>query len=95
MMVAYPNPAKDIVTLQFKNTESAELLPEQILLYSEKSTSALRTISVQNVFERKAFIDGNKIEVNVADLPFGVYFLHIIPNKKTTQKVEKIPILIE
>ncbi|ODS81636.1 MAG: hypothetical protein ABS46_10995 [Cytophagaceae bacterium SCN 52-12] len=55
----YPNPAKDYITIEFEKPVNAEGLPDEIVLYSDKSTIALRTINVQELLSQKAFINGN------------------------------------
>ena len=91
-LMAYPNPVKDILTLELKNVESKESLPESVDLYSESSTKKVKSVSIQDVSKNKAFKDGNKIELGVEDLPRGIYYLHINPNDKQKQEVKKVRI---
>jgi bacillolysin len=91
----FPNPASDFVTVQVEHPESLDAMPEELVLYSEKSGGAVRSVSVREVFEKKAFKDGNKIEINVKDLPRGTYYLHVIPGKASSQKTERIRILLK
>ncbi|GAB3992382.1 hypothetical protein GCM10028807_25350 [Spirosoma daeguense] len=42
----YPNPASDIVMVQFDETKNADALPDEIKLVSEKSTLPVRSINV-------------------------------------------------
>lgn len=95
MMLAYPNPVKENITLQFKNIELQEQLPESVKLYSEKSGEAVKFISVTDYFNRKAFKDGNKIELNVTDLPRGTYYLHVYPNAKHGSEPQKMRMVLE
>lgn len=91
----YPNPAKDYLTIKFDNTESADVLPERIVLYSEKSTIPALSVSVQEIYNKKEFKGGDKIELDVRELPRGTYYLHVIPKEGTEQKIEKIRIILE
>lgn len=95
MMMAYPNPAKNTITLQFKGTDSLDQLPEEVKLFSEKSGASVITISVVDYFNRKAFKEGNKIEVDVASLPRGTYYLHVYPNGKSGAELQRIRMMLE
>ncbi|MCE7059284.1 T9SS type A sorting domain-containing protein [Dyadobacter sp. CY343] len=91
----YPNPAKDLVTIEFEHAESLHALPEQIHLYSGHSTVPVRSVSIREVFENRGFQDGDKIAFRVSDLPRGIYYVHIIPGKNSGQKPEQIRIVLE
>lgn len=91
----YPNPADDYVSIEFEHVETIESLPHKINLYSEKSIDAVKTVYVKDIFDSKSFKNGNKIEMYIKDLPRGVYFLHIIPNNNSSQKTDKIRILLK
>jgi hypothetical protein len=94
-LMAYPNPATDVLTLEFKSTEVKESLPASIELYSESSTKSVKSVSVQDIAKNNAFKDGNKIELRVADLPRGIYYLHVKPNEKQKQEVQKMRIRLD
>jgi hypothetical protein len=88
-LVAYPNPAKDLVTLDFSDFTDEEL-PDQIQIFDEKSKTARRSIDIaHNSF------NGRKIQIDTHDLPRGIYYFHIIKNGAVRQKVEKIRIVLE
>lgn len=91
----YPNPAKDQVSIRFEDFTDATALPDEILLLSEHSTKAVRTIAVQEAFERKAMEQGNTLKVDVRDLPRGIYYLHIKNSRRQDEKVDIIRILLE
>lgn len=95
MRAASPNPAKDRLTLQFTNTESLESLPSDILLYAENSTNAVRSVSVKDIYDRKAFEDGDKISLSVRDLPRGVYYVHAMQNTDSKLPTQKIRVILE
>jgi len=91
----YPNPAQDFLDVTFENTNALEALPEQIVLYSEKSSAPVKTVVVKEVYNQGAFKNGNTVEMQVKDLPRGTYYLHIIPQNDSDQKTDKIRILLE
>jgi hypothetical protein len=95
MVMAYPNPTSDELTLEFKDAKNLESLPAQVILYAGTSTKSVRSISVKEVFERKGFKDGNKIKVDIRNLPRGIYYLHVISNNEKEDKIQKIRILLE
>lgn len=91
----YPNPAKDYLNVTFDDVKSLAALPEQIVLYSERSTAPVKSVSLKDTFEQGTFKNGNTIELPVSDLPRGTYYLHIVPQKDSDQKVDKIRIVLE
>lgn len=91
----YPNPAKTTVYVEFDNTEKAELLPEEIRLFSEKSTNPIQRINVQEAHRQKAFKNGNQLELEVKSLPRGTYYLHIINSKRKDLETDIIRLLLE
>lgn len=91
----YPNPAKDILTLEFPNTETPEALPDQIDLYNENSSQPIKSVSVQEEYNRNDFKNDNKIYIDVKSLPRGTYYLHVTSGKNSGQKIEKTRILLE
>lgn len=91
-----PNPASDQVTVQFEKVDKAEALPDQINLYSEKSTKPVKTINVQEIYQKKAFVDGVKVEIPIKELPRGVYYIKVFNSRKSADKqVESTRIIIE
>ena len=95
MLMAYPNPAKGLLTLKFKRGESSEFLAESVQIFSETSDQVIRTIPVFDSNSHKSLIKGNEIEINVESLKRGTYFIHVQPQKKSEKKVEKIRIELE
>lgn len=51
----YPNPAKDYLNITFDDVTNLAALPEQVILYSEKSTTPAKTVQVKDVFQNGAF----------------------------------------
>lgn len=91
----YPNPAKDFLNVTFEDTKSLAALPEQVLLYNEKSTGPVKAVQVKDIFENGTFKNGNTIELSVKELPRGSYYLHVVPQKDSDQKIDKIRIILE
>ncbi|CAG5074667.1 hypothetical protein DYBT9623_05354 [Dyadobacter sp. CECT 9623] len=95
MLMAYPNPAKEQLTLQLKNTEILELLPESITLVDELTGSEALSVPVNDIFQKKQFQDGNKLLLDVKSLRRGIYYLNIISKPNSNQKSQKIRIKLE
>ncbi len=91
----YPNPAKSTVYIEFDNVEQAALLPEDIRLFSEKSTNPVYQANVQDVYNQKAFKDKNQIELDVKNLARGTYYLHINNSKRKEKETDIIRLLLE
>jgi hypothetical protein len=91
----YPNPAKDYLNITFEDAKTLAALPEQIILYSDKSTAPVRSVLVKDIYNQGAFKNGNTIELQVKDLPRGNYYLHVVPGKDSEQKADKIRIVLE
>ncbi|WP_353718660.1 hypothetical protein [Dyadobacter sp. 676] len=83
------------MNITFEDTKTLAALPEQIILYSEKSTAPARSVLVKGTYNQGAFKNGNTIELPVRDLPRGNYFLHVVPGKDSDQKTDKIRIVLE
>ncbi|MCF0074112.1 T9SS type A sorting domain-containing protein [Dyadobacter sp. CY261] len=94
-LMAYPNPAKNSLSIQFRNTESPDFLPKTLNIISESHQRVVKSISVTDVFSKKSFVDGNKINIDVKDLPRGVYYLHAIPDENSKIQTEKTRIVLE
>lgn len=93
-IAVYPNPTSQQVQVEFDRTESVELLPEQLAIYSEHSTHPVKVISVRDIYNHKAFRDGNKVDVDVHNLPRGVYYIHLIGSKQKAGEAERIRIIL-
>ena len=82
----FPNPANDLLTVEFGAIDNPETLPQHIYIYSEFLAKPIKSISVKNIVENKMFKNGNKIEIQVDDLPRGVYYMHLVRTNGETQK---------
>jgi hypothetical protein len=91
----YPNPAKDYITVEFDQIESAESLPDEIVLLSEKSTKHVKNVDVQALYQRNGLKNGKQVEIDAKALPRGTYYLHIKNSKLKENKVDVIRILLD
>lgn len=91
----FPNPAKNYFYLEFDQTDNLSSLPERVELLSEKSTNPVRSINIQEVHERKGFVNGNRLEFDVKDLPRGVYYVHVINSRRKEKEKDSIRLIIE
>lgn len=76
----YPNPARDVVSLDYDGNTNKEIFAKQIILYNENS-AIVRSVSHDGVNGA-----GKKTDLNVADLPRGTYFLYVVPSEGSRQK---------
>lgn len=81
----YPNPAREKITIDFENE-----LPDQVAIYSESSMKEVRTIRL-NDRGLSGTYHPRKIDIQVADLTPGVYFLHL----KSNEGVKILSVLLE
>lgn len=91
----FPNPAKNYFYLEFDQTDNLSSLPERVELLSEKSTNPVRSINIQEVHQRKGFVNGNRLEFDVKDLPRGVYYVHVINSRRKEKEKDSIRLIIE
>ncbi len=90
-----PNPAKDVLKIIFDNVEYLDALPVQIELYSESSLKVVKSISIAQVYNEKLFVEGNVLAIDVRDLPRGIYYLRIVPNKNVDDDVKQIRVSLQ
>ena len=76
---AYPNPVKDILTLEFNLMEQSQIEVTIIDLFGKN----IATIGKENLQKGE-----NKLEWNTLEVPNGVYLLNINSNK--FRKIKKI-----
>lgn len=95
MLMAYPNPATRNLTIQFKNTEIQEIFPESLSLIDENSGKVVRSIDTKEIFAKRSFVDGNKLVVDVENLPRGTYFLTATPPKGSKQEKQTVRLKLE
>ncbi len=87
MYTVHPNPAKDVVTIEFKNEEVAKHA-KNLKLYDKNG----RVIWEQSENSKaKLQTSGKEVEIDVSDLPTDTYFLHM----ETKDGIKKSQILVE
>ena len=67
---------KDDLTIEFDNIENLEALPESIIIYDEKTTKEDKSIIIKEIFDKKQFVDKNKLIIDVRKLSKGNKILH-------------------
>jgi hypothetical protein len=93
---ASPNPAKSNLIIAFDNTDYKYALPDQLEIVSEKKQNVVRTINVQDAFQKKTFKNGREINFDISSLERGTYYLRVInPRQTESRKVEMIRLIFE
>lgn len=87
LRAVYPNPAKNILTLEF-NT-SKETLPDAIELINEKSKKKEVSLSIDDLLKDAQKLQENKYTLDISQLERGVWYLRVI-NKGLEPKVLRI-----
>lgn len=82
----FPNPTKSTLTVEFDYTEYLESLPDQLEIISEKTLKVEKNISMKDIFEKKAFREGNKIDFDISVLSRGIYYLRATNSREITSK---------
>ncbi|WP_154853011.1 T9SS type A sorting domain-containing protein [Cyclobacterium xiamenense] len=95
LRTVYPNPVTNLLTLEFNTSKSSYSIPFEVILYSEKSMKAVKHLTQEEVNSLESFKTNHSIEMDVADLPRGIYYLHTIPDKKSKLAIQKTKIIIE
>ena len=75
----FPNPAKDVVSIEFENPELLESIPDLIEIQDEKSHKIVKSSNVKAIKDReknnpKAY---SRVDFEVADLPRGTYYVQV------------------
>lgn len=91
----YPNPSEDYLIIEFEDINEARSLPDQIDLLSEKSTIPIKTVDVQEIYAQNGLLNGGRIEIDVKDLPRGVYYLHVKNSRREENKLDAIRIVLK
>jgi len=91
-IIAYPNPARDLLTLKFDNIDEKEFLPDFIELVNEKSLKTELYLSIDNVFKDALKRQGNEYIMDINKLERGTWFLRAI---KKGHEPEVIKLIFE
>lgn len=79
---------KDRLEIEFDNTEYIEILPQQILIFDEKTGKEELKVSVKDLFDNKQILN-NKVSIDVKKLGRGmkiVNFLYLKLDSKEAQE---------
>ena len=90
-MSVYPNPVQNEITIE---AQAAETMIESIVLLSEQTGQIAKSAAVKDLKNGNK-IQGNKILLNVADLPRGTYYLQLNTKEKSDQPKERIRLLLQ
>ena|GEM_PF-4623614 len=91
----YPNPATDMLSLEFRGDIPTSNIPFELLLFSDKSMNTVRRLSPNEIKASVSFQINQKLEMDVRNLPRGVYILHIVPNSKSNLPIQTHRIILE
>ena len=90
-----PNPAKDILTVEFEldsQDESYQALPVEIFLRNENGLN-LKVANPQEMYRSKTLTSkSNKVTLDVKNLLRGTYYLHL---NYPDERVDKVKIILE
>lgn len=92
------NPVQSTLSLLIESPNQTESIPDDIVLFDEKNKDVksvdLKSKKKDILVDPTNSSDLKKIEIDVADLPRGVYYLHLIFDDKKNKQVDKIRILL-
>lgn len=91
----YPNPATEKITLEFANAAMLAAMPSKIELFAEKFAQPVRSVVIKEVFDRIGLQEGNKLHLNVSDLPRGTYYLHATRSENSQEVVVKLKMILK
>lgn len=95
LKTVYPNPATNLLSLEFNGSESSNTIPFGVILYSERSMKAIKRLSPEEIGGLESFKANRKIEMDVRSFPRGIYYIHIVPDGKSKLAVQKTRIILE
>ena len=92
------NPAQTTLSILFESPQQLESIPDNIDLYDEKQ-KAIKSVDLkQKKKETNTKVslvqDMEKIELDVKDLPRGIYYLHLTFGNNNDKHIEEIKILL-
>jgi hypothetical protein len=82
----FPNPTKSTLSVEFDYTEMMEALPDQMEIISEKTLKTDRSVNLKDIFDKKAFREGNKVDFDISALPRGTYYLRVTNSREEKSK---------
>lgn len=90
-----PNPATTTLSVEFDEPTRSESLPDLVELFSEKTPKSVKTIKIAEGQEAIALTTANRLDIDVAKLPRGVYYLHLTFSKRKENQTDKVRILLD
>ncbi|MNY45347.1 hypothetical protein D3C86_1804400 [compost metagenome] len=90
-MAVYPNPVQNELTIE---AQAVETTVESLVLISEQTGQIAKEATVKDLKQDNK-LQGDKILLNVADLPRGTYYLQLITKEKTDHPRERIRLLLQ
>ena len=81
LITAYPNPAAEIIRQQISPTETLDASSARVYLYDQLFDKVRRTVFLNNSFGSVNYPQKYEIELDVRDLPRGIYYLQVVTNK--------------
>ncbi|GMQ28231.1 hypothetical protein [Algoriphagus confluentis] len=95
LKTVYPNPATNLLSIEFEGDMSSEIVSFDLILYSEKSMEPVKRLVYENPVAMDSFGTNQKLEIDVKNFPRGVYYLHLIPNPNSKLPVQKVRVVLE
>jgi len=95
LKTVYPNPATDLLSIEFEGDVSSHMVSFDLILYSEKSMEAVKRLVYEDLVAMNSFHTNQKLEIDVKNLPRGVYYIHLIPDPKSNLSVQKVRVVLE
>lgn len=87
---AYPNPTKNLLTVEFDDAQMAQDLVKEVALYNQKG-KAVKQLSGAEANTKAYFKQSRSVVFDVHDLPKDTYFLHV----QMGDKLYKEQIIVE
>lgn len=91
----YPNPTTDLLSIEFSGDLSSHTISYDLILYSEKSMEAVRRYTYEDLLTSDSFQSKQKLEMDVKEIPRGVYYLHLIPDPKSKMPIQKVRVILD
>lgn len=82
--MAYPNPTKSTLTIDFDDAQMTQDLLKEVSLYNQKG-KAVKQFNVADAKTKSYFKSSKSVVLEVQDLPKDTYFLHVQMGDKLYQ----------
>ena len=88
-LLVYPNPVDDVLNIEIDAEFAQALLPSEV---RSSLTFDVRLIDGQGTLLRQQKTKGGTVQFNVANLPNGLYYLHVFDGVNQTPQMQQIVI---